>query len=434
MSGKHQTRLLIKNGTLIDGMGGPPVKNPGVYVDGEQITHLGPHDNPADADSWRSARVVDADGQFIMPGLIDGHCHLSLHQGALPTVGSPSSAEFCTLWAARNVRQALNAGVTSVSVPGGKWFADVTVRDAVNGGMVEGPRIFSAGRALTSYGGIFDNDPAWSEDPDHAVDSAGIVCNTVDEYVKEVRRQCKQGVDLIKIADSFWGDIQTITQEEISAVVGEAHRRGVRVTIHARGSGATLAAARAGVDWIMHADLATEEDLDAVARAGTPIMPTFTAVHIGVEHGADLGLSVSTRDRMRRQLEVNFRSAQEARKRGIPILAGSDTGNFAAFGHGKFHGYEPEILVKQVGLSPMEAIVSMTRLNARVVGLDCRTGAIQPGKFADIIVWDADPVADISVLRRTEHLKTVIKGGTIVDRSSEGFRELPVEPMRARPI
>jgi imidazolonepropionase-like amidohydrolase len=432
MSSKHPARLLIKNGTLIDGLGGPPVKNPGIYIEGDTIKNLGAPKSADDAERWRSATTIDAENQYVMPGLIDGHCHLSLHQGALPGVTFTSSAEFCAFWAARTAAQTLHAGVTSISVPGGKWFADVRVRDGINGGLLEGPRVFSAGRALTSYGGIFDDDPAYFEDSEHSSDSSGIVCNTVDEYLTEVRRQCKQGVDLIKIADSLWGDVQTIRQEEIAAVVGEAHRRNVRVTIHARGSGATRAAALAGVDWIMHADLASDEDLDVVAKAGTPIMPTFTAVYIGVEHGADLGFSVATRDRMKRQLDLNYRAIQEARKRGIPILAGSDTGNMSAWGHGKFHGREPEILVKQIGLSPIEAITSMTHLNAQVVGLSCRVGAIATEKLADIIIWDADPVADISILRRTEHLTVVIKGGAIVDRSRQGFRELPEEPPRAR--
>lgn len=432
MSSQQATRVLIRNGTLIDGLGGPPVKNPGIYIEGDTIKHVGEPQSPQDAESWRSAAVIDAGNHFVMPGLIDGHCHLSLHQGALPGVTYTSSAEFCTLWAARTAAQTLHAGVTSISVPGGKWFADVRVRDAINGGLLEGPRIFSAGRALTSYGGIFDDDPGYLEEPDQPSDSSGILCNTVDEYVTEVRRQCKQGVDLIKIADSVWGDIQTIRQEEIEAVVGEAHRRNVRVTIHARGSGATRAAALAGVDWIMHADLASDEDLDVVANAKIPIMPTFTAVYIGVEHGADLGFSVATRDRMKRLLENNYRTIQEARKRGIQILGGSDTGNMAAWGHGKFHGYELEILVKQLGMSPTEAIASMTSLNAQVVGLSCRVGAIAAGKLADIIVWDSDPIADISVLRRPEHLKTVMKGGVVVDREQQGFRVLKAEPPRAR--
>jgi imidazolonepropionase-like amidohydrolase len=366
--------------------------------------------------------------------MIDGHCHLSLHQGALPGVKFASSAEYSTLWAARALNKTLRAGITGISVPGGKWFVDVTVRDAVNAGLIEGPRMFTAGRGLTPYGGIFDTDPSWTNEPDSSGfdDSAGVICNTVDDYRTEVRRQCKHGVDLIKVADSFWGDIQTISQEELTAVVDEAHRRKVKVAIHSRGSGSTRASALAGVDWIFHADFATDEDLEAVAEAGMPIMPVFTAVHVAVEYGAEIGFSPEVRDRMRAQLESNYRSAQKARQLGIPLLSGSDSGNAAAFVHGKYSGWEPEIMVKYVGLSPLEAITAATKLNAQVVGLEGEVGVIEEGKLADISIWDKDPVADIGIFKDDKNLKVVLCRGKNIDlENEEGFLKLPYEPPRA---
>src|SRR5262249_58330003 len=112
-------------------------------------------------------RVIDATGKFILPGLIDAHCHISLHQGALPGVRYTSSAEFCTLWAAHAIGRVLRAGVTSIAVPGGKWFTDVTVREAVAAGLIDGPRMAVAARALSTYGGIFDPDayPAYDRSP-----------------------------------------------------------------------------------------------------------------------------------------------------------------------------------------------------------------------------------------------------------------------------
>ena len=167
--------------------------------------------------------VIDAAGKFILPGLIDAHCHISLHQGALPGARYTSSAEFCTLWAAHAIGRVLRAGVTSIAVPGGKWFTDVTVREAVDAGLLEGPRMVVAARALSNYGGIFDPDPypAYEGSP---ADAAGVLCNTRDAFILETRKQCRRGVDLIKIADSTWGDVQTLAQDEISAVVDEAHR------------------------------------------------------------------------------------------------------------------------------------------------------------------------------------------------------------------
>src|SRR6516164_3872840 len=302
--------LVIKDGTLIDGTGGRPRPNGRILIRGEKIAAVGPE---APLDQGGGAAVIDAAGGFILPGLIDGHVHLSMYQGVPPGIGFPTSAEFCTLRAAQNLMPILRAGFTSVSVPGGKWFVDVTLREAVNTGMLQGPRIFCAGRALTPPGGIFGNRP--SGDGDLADDATGVLCRTVDDFVIETRRQCAHGVDMIKIADSRWGDEQTVSREAIAAVVEEAHRHGVKVSIHSRGSGSTRDAALAGVDWIFHADLATEADLDTVARAGVPIMPAFTQGEIWAEHG--IGVAPAMRDRLKTRLDVNIKAMAAEKARGI---------------------------------------------------------------------------------------------------------------------
>jgi imidazolonepropionase-like amidohydrolase len=418
-------RIVIKGGTLIDGTGKPPVASGAIVVEGNKIVQV---DQAARA-AQPSDTVIDATGKWIMPGLIDGHVHLSSHQGQLPGVRYASTPEYATLWTARVVGQILNAGVTGISVPGGKWFVDATVREAVNGGMIEGPRIFCAGRALTPYGGIFDNSgPNLPEGTD---DSVGVLCNSIEDYLRETRRQAKRGVDMIKIADSYWGDTQTVSLDDLRAVTGEAHRRGLPVCIHSRGSGSTRDAALAGVDWIFHADLATDEDLDAVAMAGVPIMPVFTQCQIITEQDEKAGFAAAMRARVKAQLDKNFEAIRKARLRGIRILAGTDSGNAAAFAHGKFHGREAELLVKEIGMTPLQAIVACTSDNAQTIGLQGKVGVIAPGMLADIIVWNDDPVADIRVLARPERLSTVIKDGRIIDRTRVGFRKLDVEPPRA---
>jgi len=425
-----QPRLLIEKGTLIDGRGCDPVPNTLVVVEGNRIAHVGPADGrlrPGSPDDT----VIDAAGKFILPGLIDAHCHISLHQGALPGVKYTSSAEFCTLWAAHAIGRVLRAGVTSIAVPGGKWFTDVTVREAVEGGLLEGPRMVVAGRALSNYGGIFDPDPypAYEGTPN---DAAGVLCNTRDEFIRETRKQCKRGVDLIKIADSTWGDVQTVADDEIAAVVEEAHRHNVKVAIHSRGSTSTRAAAKAGVDLIYHGDWATEADLDLIAKAGMPIAPVLTSPWIGVEHGAaGRGFGDRVRDRLRAQLDTSFQMIRNARDRGIPILTGSDTGNASAFSHGKWHGKEAELFVNQVGMTPMEAILANTSGNAAMVNLTGEVGVIAPGKLADIVIWDKDPIADITVLQRPAEISLIIKDGRIVDSEGGGFRQLSEEPLRA---
>ena len=427
----EQPRLLIKNGILIDGSGRDPVTNTLVVVEGNRITHVGPtcaSVRPEGPDD----RVIDAAGKFILPGLIDAHCHISLHQGALPGVKYTSSAEFCTLRAAHAIGGVLRAGVTSIAVPGGKCFTDVTVREAVDGGLLEGPRMVVAGRALSNYGGIFDPDPypAYDGTPN---DAAGVLCNTRDEFIRETRKQCKRGVDLIKIADSTWGDVQTVAEDEIAAVVDEAHRHNVKVAIHSRGSTSTRAAVKAGIDLIYHADLATEADLDIVAKAGMPIAPVLTSPWVGVEHGAAArGFGDRVRDRLRAQLDTSFQMIRNARDRGIPILSGSDTGNASAFAHGKWHGKEAELFVKEAGMTPMEAIIANTSRNASITNLEGEVGVIAPGRLADIVVWNNDPLADITVLQRPSAISVVVKDGRIIERDAKGFRELTEEPGRAR--
>jgi imidazolonepropionase-like amidohydrolase len=403
--------LVIKNGTLIDGTGGKPRPNGRIVISGGRIVEVGTS-APREEDGGTGS--IDAAGRFILPGLIDGHVHLSMYQAAPPGIGFPTSAEFCALGAAQNLMPILCGGFTSVSVPGGKWFVDATLRDAVDTGMLAGPRIFCAGRALTPPGGIFDNRT--SADGDLPDDATGVLCRTPRDFVVETRRQCARGVDMIKIADSRWGDEQTVSQEAIAAVVEEAHRRGAKVSIHSRGSGSTRDSALAGVDWIFHADLATEADLDAVAAAGVPIMPAFAQGEIWAEHA--IGLTPAMRNRLKTQLDVNIKAIAAAKARGIRLLLGTDSGNAAVMTPGKWHGYEAAFFVRHLGYTPLEAIVLQTRENALAMGLQGKLGTIEPGMIADIVILDADPGENIAVLGDPAHVRAVIKDGKPIDLAS----------------
>jgi imidazolonepropionase-like amidohydrolase len=243
--------------------------------------------------------------------------------------------------------------------------------------------------------------------------------------VAEVRRQCKHGVDFIKMADSRSGESQNISREEISAVVQEAHRRHARVAIHSRGSGSTRAAAEAGVDWIIHADLATEADLDAVAEAGVRIVPTVTFVERVLEIGRQVGqeqIQINL-DRMKRHLDGLVNVLQRARALGIKVLCGTDSGNYTWMPYGEMHAKEPEMMVRYGGYSPLEAIMACTRGNAYSVGLENDVGVIEAGKLADIIILKHDPVADIRVLQERSNLSMVIKDGKIVDLGNDTLEE-----------
>jgi imidazolonepropionase-like amidohydrolase len=275
---------------------------------------------------------------------------------------------------------------------------------------------------IVTYGCIEDEEPSWVGTPDHSI---GILANSAAEMVAEVRRQCKHGVDFIKMADSRSGESQNISREEISAVVQEAHRRNVRVAIHSRGSGSTRAAAEAGVDWIIHADLATEADLDAVAEAGVRIVPTVTFVERVLEIGRQVGqeqIQINL-DRMKRHLDGLVNVLQRARALGVKVLCGTDSGNYTWMPYGEMHAKEPEMMVRYGGYSPLEAIMACTRENAYSVGLENDLGVIEAGKLADIIILKHDPVADIRVLQERSNLSMVIKDGKIVNLGNDTLEE-----------
>jgi imidazolonepropionase-like amidohydrolase len=430
---ERDSTLVILNGTLIDGAGNPPTPNEAIVVQGNRIRSMGRLPEDVRLEDREHVNVIDASEQWILPGLIDGHCHLSFgfpQMNGAPSSQGTTSAEFSTLRAARNAQTVLRSGVTSLSVPGGTWFIDVAVRDAIASGLIEGPRIFCAGRFIVTYGSITDNEPSWVGTPEHV---NGKLANSVDEMVTEVRRQCKHGVNYIKMADSTWGDLQTIAPHELAAVTQEAHRRNARITIHARGSGSTRAAAEAGVDWILHADLATDDDLEAVADAGMPIMPTMTFLARGVEVGREYGRSQHAVDAMKRHLDGAIHVLQRARQLGITLLCGTDSGNSPLMPYGELHANEMDMLVQYGGYSPLEAISACTQDTAFAVGLENQVGTLEAGKLADLILVTADPLADIRVLQGGTHLAAVVKDGKIVDHQAQTVApgQLALQPATA---
>lgn len=420
--------LVIRNGNLINGTGEATHPVDAIVIEGKKIRSVG--GLPPDIQLQdRRVKVIDAMGQWILPGLIDAHCHVSYGFPLINGEGKGKGTtrpEFATLKAARSVQKVLRSGVTSISVPGGTWFTDVGVRDAVKLGLMEGPRMYVAGRMVVSSGCIEDDDPSWVGTPDHSI---GWLCNSATEMVTEVRRQGKHGVNFIKMADSRSGESQMLAKEEIAAVVGEAHRRNLRVAIHSRGAGSTRAAAEAGVDWIIHADLATDADLEAVAKAKIPIMPTATFLSIVIERGKkvsaeDLQIDIG---RMQRHYDLLGALMHKARKMGIKLLVGTDTGNNAFTPFGENHAKELEIFVKHGGYTPMEAIVAATRDNAYAVGLEGQVGELLTGKLADVIIVNKDPIADITVLQGGRNLSHVIKDGKIIDLRPERNEMLQLE-------
>ena len=428
MSSNGKKTIVISNGTLIDGNGNPPARNEAIVIQDNRIKSTGRLPGDIRLEDRDNVEVIDAAGQWIMPGLIDAHTHLSYGNPKVPGEArgrGTTRPEFNTLRAARNAQQVLRSGVTSISVPGGTWFTDVAVRDAIKLGLVEGPRVYCASRMIVTYGSIEDEEPSWVGTPEHSI---GVLCNNAADMVTEVRRQCKHGVDFIKLADSRSGEIQTLAKEEIAAVVGEAHRRNVKVAIHSRGSASTRAAAEAGVDWIMHTDMATEADLETVAKAGVRIVPTVTFVERVLEVGREIGqeqIQISL-ERMKKNMDGLVNVLQRARSMGIKVMCGTDCGNYSWMPYGEMHAKEPEILVRYGGYTPLEAISACTKENAYAVGLENQVGVLEGGKLADIIILKKNPAADIRVLQDPANLTLVIKDGKKVKFDDQELEEIPL--------
>lgn len=405
-------KYFLKGGHFYDGLGSPPKENTGLLIDGDIIKMVGCSGDEAEALSKDlSITTLDISNKWIMPGLIDGHCHLTFGHpdwGNTLPAGSTSRVEMCTLRAAENARKVLEAGVTGISVPGGAWYVDAAVRDAIALGKIVGPRVFAAGRFISTHDSIADPESALAGYPDHGI---GVLANTPDEMVAEVRQQIKNGVDLIKVGDSPWGNEQTISCKELTAIVEEAHRRNSKVTIHARGAGSTRIAAEAGVDWIMHADFAREEDLQIVAKRGIPIMPSLAALEVICRHGRDHGIPNFVIDQAQLNLDAAVVMLELARKYEITLLCGSDTGNSPIMAYGQYHALEMELLVNYAGYTSEEAIKACTSDNALSIGLPNQVGAVACGYLADLLVLNQDPTSDFMAIHRSDNHYMIFKGG-----------------------
>lgn len=399
--------------TLYPGTGDGVLSNHAIVVEDGTITQLVPRDSivPGKVDV-----VHDLSGRFVMPGLIDVHTHLAY--------GNAKSEEDIDLYAAVELRavraaffahQVLAAGVTSMIAPGDAGLVSSAVRDAVDAGLFEGPRISTAGPYITSRQGLTDWYPTWIGVP---TTSIGRLVTSLDEAIEEIRRQAKDGVDAIKIAlDGFQrrpdGElVAAFTQQETTAMVEEIRRQGKISICHARGREATLYAGRAGMDLIFHASYMDDEALDAVVRNGCAISPTLTFLRNSIdfmqptdpmkEKGRDEG--------MKQEYDTAVTALRKAREAGVPMPTGTDSG-FAITPYGEWHARELEIYVDDLGFSPIEAIRSATSVSAKLVRPKDRVGVLAPGYAADLLVLRSDPTRDVSVLLDAEQFETVYLGG-----------------------
>lgn len=400
--------LLIEGGTVIDGTGAPAAANTPVLIKDDRIAALGAAASRDLVPRGESLEVLDVTGQTVMPGLIDVHCHVSFGESRTQEEQDLyTGVETRTLRSAWNVKKMLRAGVTSISNPGGSYNIGVALRDAINDGLIEGPRMTSAGRFVSTTNGLGALYPTWIGVPDSSI---GVLTNTLDEMRTEVRRQVKNGVDFIKVADSPIGEFQAFLYEELRAITDLAHQMNRRVTIHARGSEELRAAVRAEMDWIMHGNFMTDQAVEELAASGIPLAPTLLLQLNVSQWGHLVGVSAPRLERAKRMLDHSYETMQRAHAAGVKFMAGTDTG-FAVTPYGEWHGRELEALVEVCGLSPLEAIQAGTQHGALAMNRAGELGEITVGAIADVIVVAGDPLRDIRILQHRDRIAHVILGG-----------------------
>ncbi|MCD2187903.1 metal-dependent hydrolase family protein [Actinomycetospora soli] len=404
--------ILIRGGTLIDGTGSPARPGEDVLLRDGRVAAVGTS-LAADADT----EIVEAAGRTVMPGLIDAHTHL--------TFGEPTGNDelfnhrteaYSSMLSAYNARKVLRAGVTSVLDADCLWNIGVELREAIESGIVEGPRMRAGGQALmTMLGGT-----AGRMIRDEGTTGYATVVTGRDVMVNEIRRQIKYGVDWIKIMvtgliPSMKGpEVKVWNLDELRTVCDTAHELNTKVVAHCRNSDSTRDAARAGVDLIYHASYVDDEALEAVMEAGSALCPTFTLLGNLADYGAKIGTAPELLDVFRAEIEVTAKQLAKAHAAGVPFLAGSETG-FAVTPVGEWHARELEMFVEYMGMTPMEAIVAATRNGAFAMRAEGELGTLEVGRIADVLVIDGDPLRDVRVLQDKERIVEVIKDGRRID-------------------
>ena len=407
----HAARLLdIATGNML---------SPGeILIDGERIKAVG-----TSVDHPQNAKLIDLGDATLLPGLIDAHVHLFLHPGAEDLQTVEESVPWRTLLAEQAAKADLLAGFTAERDMGteGAGSADTAIRDAIDQGLIPGPRLRISGNAIDILGG---HEDANRFNPAQHVLSNADYANSADQLVQVIREQHKQSSSFVKIYETgpdamVDGTLHTpyqYTEAQLAAAVEEARRLGTVVAVHAMGEPGTLYAAQAGVASIDHATQLSDETMRLMREKHIPAVPTFTifdyfahssttATEAASEGGAptDGSSSVGSEGAL---LDYKIAEFKKQLAAGIPFAVGSDVGPFP---HGT-QAHELTLMVR-FGMKPLAALQADMIEGARLLGWASQIGQLKPGYYADIVAVPGNPLNDISVV---EHVSFVMKNGEIV--------------------
>lgn len=396
-------RTLLRAGHLLDVRTGKEAADQTIIVSGDKIVAIAA---TASTPKQGDDREIDLSGMTVLPGLIDVHTHLTMDTNFDPYHELSTSVPKSALIGAHNAKVTLEAGFTTVRNVGAAGYADVDLRDAINEGLLPGPHMAVSGPPLSIAGGHCDDNLL----PFEYHRQAEGVADGIEAVQHKVRETIKYGADVIKVCATGGvlskGDDPQASQytlEEMKALVADAHRLGRKVAAHAHGAQGILWATQAGVDSIEHGSYITDEAIREMKSHGTYLVPTTYLADWIQQYGHLPPFYAQKAKDVTAVARANLKKAAAA---GVKIALGTDA---AVYPHG-LNAHELEIYVDQFNMTPLAALQTGTINAADLLGWSDRVGALEPGKWADIIAVSGDPLKDIKLL---QNVAFVMKSGAV---------------------
>lgn len=408
---------LFTNVRILDGTGQHPYSG-SVLVSGNRIRHVG-RSNAAMAPG--GAAVIDGAGATLMPGMCEAHTHFSWNDAATLSGIQSMPVEEHVLWCTTVAKKYLHAGFTScLGAACAKPRLDVVIRNAINSGQIPGPRYLAASQEITVPGGLGDETLPHIDCPEY---SFGVNVQGAEDMRRIVRMFLKYGVDSIKLnlsGDNFvpgaGAHTTWMTDAEVAAAAEEVKMRGKRIIVHARSAASVKQALRHGIDLIYHASFTDTESLDMLeaAKDRVFVVPGLAILYALLFEAEPWGFTrvKATEMGYQEEWDAALESLTKMHKRGIRVLPGGDYG-FAFTPHGQ-NARDLEFFVKYLGMTPMEAIRSITLYGGQIMMRGHELGAVKEGFLADLLLVDGDPLANLSILRDPKRMLAVMKDGLFV--------------------
>ena len=421
MSTERKKGLVFTNARMIDGTGQDPVDNSVIFIQGERIESITTMDglNGRSLDDYYE---IDVKGKTVLPGLIEGHFHISYTDVLeLSDLDLKLPAEECTVLAAQNGELILRCGYTSVFSAGALHRVDVALRDLIEAGKMIGPRLLASGRDICPTSGMLDWNPSYWK---LGMSGLAIFADGADEVRKAAREIMRDRANMIKIYLTGEGLLRPwmpqeetmMTREEVAAVTDEARRRNRMVMAHSRGADGVKICVETGVDVIHHATMADQEAIEMIIENKEKhfVVPALGLTWATANFAVDYGVpeAVVTEGLHQEEYEQGCKVMKQLNEAGVRVLPGGDYG-VAWCPHGN-DAKDLELFVRDMGFTPMEVLVAATKWGSEIMRMEDDVGTLEAGKYADILVVEGDPLEDITLFQDRSNIQMVMKGGDIM--------------------